>query len=194
MQKTRPILLLVGIALIFVVGLGAGLFLTRLLGGASSLHYRDTATIIKQVQTISELVTVKYVMEKVIVLEDVKWYGENRVLLVAHGIVKAGVDLGRIEPGNIQTNGKKITIRLPPAQITDAFLDEKQTYIIERSTGLLRTFDKDLEQSARQTAVDDIRRAARVSGILKDASDRAQFQLKLLFLQMGFDEVEFSPG
>lgn len=26
----------------------------------------------------------------VIVLEDVKWYGENRVMLVVNGIVKAG--------------------------------------------------------------------------------------------------------
>ena len=43
--------------------------------------------------------TVKYVLEKVVVLEDAKWYGENRVILVAHGIVKAGVDLQKLQPG-----------------------------------------------------------------------------------------------
>ncbi len=52
-------------------------------------------------------------------------------------------------------------------------------------------FDKDLEQTARQSAVNDIRRAAKISGILKDADDRAKAQLKNLFHQMGFTEVEF---
>jgi len=36
------------------------------------------------------------VLEKVVILEDAKWYGENRVLLLAHGIVKAGMDLKRV--------------------------------------------------------------------------------------------------
>jgi len=82
-------------------------------------------------------------------------------------------------------------IRLPAAQITDAYLDENQTRIIERTTGLLRTFDKDLEQTARQNAVDDIRRAARTGGILKDAEERAVIQLRTLFHEMGFEDVEF---
>jgi len=62
--------------------------------------------------------------------------------------------------------------------------------VVERTTGLLRMFDKDMEQTARQNAVDDIRRAARTAGILRDANERAQIQLKSLFLQMGFEEVE----
>jgi hypothetical protein len=130
-------------------------------------------------------------MEKVVVLEDVKWYGESRVLLIAHGIAKAGVDLGRLKEGDIQTDGQKITIRLPQPQIIDCYLDEKQTRVVERSTGLLRTFDKDLEQTARQNAVADIRIAARTAGILKDADERARWQLMILFHQMGFQQVEF---
>ena len=69
-------------------------------------------------------------------------------------------------------------------------MDDKKTYVVERSTGLLREFDKDLEQTARQNAVDEIQIAARQNGILKDASERAQQQLKLLFHEMGFEEVE----
>jgi hypothetical protein len=191
-KNLRPVLLIA--LVIFCIGLGAGLLFTRMFSRSDSRPQRDTATIIKQVQTISELVTVKYVMEKVVVLEDVKWYGENRVLLVAHGVVKAGVDLGKLQPGDFRISQNQIVIRLPPAQITDAFLDDKQTHVIERSTGLLRVFDKSLEQTARQNAVDDISRAARLNGILKDATERAQFQLKVLLLQMGFDDVEFAPG
>lgn len=190
MKKLRLALALMVFLAIVAGGVWLGLSLKRWLGGGS-IRFYDTATIIKQVQTVSQLVTVKYVMEKIIVLEDVQWYGESRVLLVAHGIVKAGVDLGTLKPGDVQTNGQKITIRLPLPQIFDCYLDEKQTRVIERSTGLLRTFDKDLEQTARQNAVADIRTAARVSGILKDADERARWQLMLLFNQMGFQQVEF---
>ena len=52
-------------------------------------------------------------------------------------------------------------------------------------------FDKDLEQAARQNALEEIRRSARLSGILKDAEDRARDQIKILFLQLGFEKVDF---
>ena len=190
MFRLRLMLAPAVVAAIFGGGLWLGFLVPRWLGHASGLSMYNTATIIQQVQTLSQLVTVQYVLEKVVVLEDVKWFGENRVLLVAHGAVKAGVDLQRLKLEDLQVSGKKIRIRLPPAQITDAYLDDKQTRVVERTTGLLRFFDKDLEQTARQNAVDDIRRAARTAGILKDADDRARAQLGNLFTQMGFESVE----
>jgi len=124
------------------------------------------------------------------VLEDVKWYGENRVLLLAHGVVKAGIDLKRLQPSDISISGKNICVHLPPAQVTDAYLDDKATQIIDHSTGLLRTFDKDLEQTARQNAVDDIARAARRAGILDDADKRARTELETFLKHAGFESVE----
>jgi len=184
---------LVVVLVIFGVGIWLGVTLPGRLGLGTGTRLYNTATVLRQVQTLSQLVTVKYVMEKVVVLEDVKWFGENRVLLVAHGIIKAGVNLGELKAEDLEVSEKKISIRLPPAQITDTYLDEHQTRVIERTTGMLRMFDKDLEQAARQNAVSDIRRAARTAGIIKDADDRAQAQLKSLFLQMGFEVVEFRP-
>ena len=193
MRKLRPILLLVVLLFIFGVGLWLGSSVPTWLGFGTGPKAYNTATVLKQVQTLSQLVTVKYVMEKVVVFEDVKWFGENRVLLVAHGIVKAGVDFSKLRPEDLQVSGTKVAIRLPPAQITDTYLDDQQTRVVERTTGLLRTFDKDLEQAARQTAVLDIHRGARSAGILKDADERARAQLKSLFLQLGFEQVEFRP-
>jgi Protein of unknown function (DUF4230) len=163
--------------------------LTRL--GSASPKIGNTPAVLQQVQTLSELVTVKYVMEKVILLEDVQWYGESRVLMVAHGISLAGIDLKEIKDGDIEISNKKVRIKLPPARVTATYLDDKQTKVVERTTGMLRAFDKDLEQNARQQAVMDINRAARDAGILKDAQERAQLQLRSLFLQMGYQEVEF---
>jgi hypothetical protein len=157
----------------------------------SGLRFENTATVVQQVQTLSDLVTVKYVMEKVVILQDVKWYGESHVLLLAHGIVKAGIDLKRIKPGDVTISGKSISIKLPLPQITDAYLDDKQSQVIDHVTGLLRVYDKDLEQSARENAVDDVQRAARNAGILKDADERARLELKVFLLEAGFEQVEF---
>lgn len=150
----------------------------------------NSATIIRQVQTLSELVTVKYVMERVVQLEDVKWYGENKVVLVAHGVVKAGIDLNKVQPEDIEVTESSIRFKMPLPLITDVYFDDKQTRVIERTTGLMRTFDKDLEQNARRQALDDLRLIARNSGILKDAEDRARTQLTNLFTQLGFSQVE----
>ena len=193
MQRLRPFLVFLILLVIFIVGLSTGFLGPRLLSLVSGPRMMGTATVLKQVQTLAEFVTVKYVMEKVVVLEDVKWYpgGESRVLLVAHGIVKAGVDFKELGDDDVRVSGKTISLHLPPPKITDAYLDEKQSHVVERTTGLLRLFDKDLEQTARQKALEDIRRSARTSGILKDAEERARDQLKILFLQLGFEQVEF---
>lgn len=153
-----------------------------------------TSTVLQQIQTLSQLVTVRYVIEKVVVLEDVKWYGESRVLLLAHGVVKAGVDLARLQPGDIQIDAatRNVTLRIPPVAITDVYLDEQRTRIIERTTGVLRGFDATLEQSARRQAVEDIRNAARNGGIYDEAAERARSQLAGLLKWMGFNEVRIT--
>jgi hypothetical protein len=179
----------IGVLAIFVLGAALGFYLMRS-GKSSSITY-NTSSILKQVQTLSQLVTVKYVVENVIVAEDSKWYGDNRVLLVAHGIVKAGINLEAIKPGDVQINGKKLAIKLPGAGLTDVYLDEHRTQILERTTGLMRAFDKDLEHNAREQALQKLSRSAYDSGIIKDANDRARTQLGNLFLQLGFDDVSF---
>jgi hypothetical protein len=191
MQRMKGIFLAACVLIIFTGGVWLGFTVTRWMKLGSGLHLANTATVVEQVQTLSDLVTVKYVLEKVVILEDVKWYGENRVLLLAHGVVKAGIDLKRITAGDVTISGKKISLRLPPPQITDAYLDEPKSQVIDHTTGLLRAFDKDLEQTARQNAVDDIRRAARTDGILDEADKRARLELELFLRQAGFEQVEF---
>ena len=195
MDKPRLALLAPILAIIFGLGLFMGFLGPRLVGIGSGPRIYPTAIIVQQVQTLSQLVTVKYVMEKVEVIDDANWMpvvGEKKVVLLAHGIVKAGIDFSKLQPEDVKITGKKIRIKLPPAQITDAYLDDNQTTVLEHSWGALRFFDKDFEQKARQNAVDDIRRGARVEGIQKDADERAKLQLTNLFRQLGFEQIEFT--
>ena len=189
----RRILVTVVVAAIFLAGIWLGFKLTHWSNGGG-LHEEDTVTVVQQIQTLSELVTVKYVVEKVVVLDDEKWYGESRVLLLAHGIVKAGIDLKNLTSNDVKISGKKIYIHLPEAQITDAYLDDRKTRVIDHTTGLLREFDKDLEQTARKTAVVDLRFAARQNGIISDAEERARLELGAFLHQAGYDQVEFDSS
>ena len=181
---------------ILCLGVYLGLAVARWRGGG--LRIENTSTIIQQVQTLSDLVTVKYVMQKVEFVDSPPGttlgmfvQGDNKVWLLAQGVVKAGIDLKKITADDVAISRKSLTIKLPKPQITDAYLDDTQTKVIERKTGFLRSLDKDLEQTTRQYAVDDIRRAAREGGILNDANDRARTELRTFFQLAGFDSVEF---
>lgn len=192
MSKVRLILLGGAVMLALAGGVLLGMFMTRFVAIGVNRPTLPAVAVVQEIQTLSQLVTVRYVIEKVVVEEDVKWFGENRVLLVTHGVVKAGVDLERLGPEDIEITENRVHITLPPPQILDAYLDESKTQVIEHSTGLLRTFDKNLETLARQNAVMDIRRAARNEGILEEAEDRAQTQLEALLYRLGFEAVEIS--
>ena len=198
MSKARWAIVVLLLILVLLVGLLVGAKFSELAASRAGSKLSNTSVLLQQVQTLSQLVTVKYVLEKVVVLEDAKWYGENRIILVAHGIVKAGVDLQKLQPGDVRVVGhKKISLSLPPPAIIDVHLDDEKTQVVERSTGLLREFDKDLEQSARRQALGSLRSAAHRYGILKEAEDRLRDQLTVVFQQLGFEEVEIrlvSPG
>lgn len=191
-MKQKLILIAVAVLCVAILGFGiaGGVFLGRLLPQAQRPRIANTQAIVTQIQALSQLVTVKYVFEKVVRLDDVKWFGQNRLLMVAHGIAKAGVDLQKLKPDDVTLRGDTITLILPKPEVLDVFLDENRTEVIERSTGLLREFDQQMEQDARRQAVDEIRKAARASGILKDAEERARLQLNALGHAAGFTTVE----
>lgn len=179
-----------GLLLLLMIGLTGGFFLSRLFPPSDRPHIADSATVITQIRSLSQLVTVQYVFEKVVQMDDVKWYGQNRLLMVAHGVAKAGVDLQHLQPADVTVSGKRLSLTIPKPQLLDVYLDENKTEVIERSTGLLRSFDQQMEQEARRQALEEIRKTARASGILKDAADRTRLQLEALAHTAGFTDVQ----
>jgi uncharacterized protein DUF4230 len=203
--KRGTVLLLV--AALFGFGIFCGLKVSQFAGLRTAGPMYGTPVLLKQVQALSELVTVKYVLEKAEVWNDppkpmlaLFGAGDNHILLLAHGYVKAGVDLSQLRPGDLEVHEKTVILTLPPAKITDWYLDDKETKVIERTTGFLRSFDKDLEQNVRAAAVESMKNAALREGIRREADERARTQLKNLLLQLGYEKVEFrdrpslSPG
>jgi hypothetical protein len=197
MWKTR--LAIIGLVLVILLLLFAltGFVLPYLGMHLGRPFTYNTATILQSIRGVNQLVSVQYNLEKVVVLEDPPktvftqfLTGDSRVILVAHGVVKAGVDLSKLSEKDVQLKGTNLFISLPKSEITDVYLDEKLTQVLEHKTGFMRKFDAKLPQVARQQAVDEVRRGARYNGILEDADTRARASLRQLFVPMGIG-VEF---
>jgi hypothetical protein len=198
--RTKLAVALVVVALLIGLAIAA-LLAMKILRGSSAPKFTNTPSVVIQIQSLSDLVTVKYVIEKVVFLESPKTstidnfpgierFRDDKIILLAHGIVKAGVNLSRVQSEDVEASGETIRIMIPQAVLTDQYLDENATQVLDRRTGLLRTYDLKLEQQARQEAVAQIARAARQSGIEREANERARQQLTTFFKSLGYKEVE----
>jgi hypothetical protein len=195
--RTKLAVALVVVALVMGLTVAALLAVIVLRRGATT-RFANTPSVVLQIQSLSELVTVKYVIEKVVFAETPKTTTidqllpgrDDKIILLAHGVVKAGVDLSRMKPEDVEVNGQSIRITVPQAVLTDQSLDETATQVLDRRAGLLRAYDQKLEQQARQEAVTQIARAARQSGIEREANERARQQLTAFFKSLGYKEVE----
>jgi len=195
--KNRLAIALVCVALIVGLGIAAVLALA-IVRRSSAPRFASTPSVVLQIQSLSELVTVKYVIEKVIFAESPKTTTidqllpgrDDKLILLAHGVVKAGVDLSKLKAEDVEVNGQNIRINVPKAVVTDGYLDENATQVLDRRTGLLRTYDQKLEQQARQEALAQIIRAARHNGIEREANERVQQQLASFLKSLGYQEVQ----
>lgn len=196
-MRNKLAITLVVVALL--VGLGfAALMAMFILRRSSTPHFANTPSVVIQIQSLSELVTVKYVIEKVIFAETPRTTTidqllpgrDDKIILLAHGIVKAGVDLSRVRDEDVEVQGQHVRITIPRAVVTDQYLDESATQVLDRRTGLFRSYDLKLEQQARQEAIAQIVRAARLSGIEREANERAQQQLRAFLKSVGYQDVE----
>lgn len=154
----------------------------------------DPVTVVRQIRTLARLETIQYSVEKVITAQTGQgpfgFLFGDRLLLVAHGSVTAGVDLSQVRPQDVGVNELgQITVDLPPAEVFTTTLDNHKTYVYNRQTGLLTKGDIQLESEARAAAEDAIRQAALDDGILDQANTNAWAVLQTFLGTVGFHDV-----
>ena len=156
----------------------------------------DPITYINEVRALARLETIQYSIEKVITAEigqgTFDFLFGDRVLFVAHGVVIAGIDMEKIGPEQLRLENNVLYVTLPPAEIFVATLDNQKSYVYDRETGFLNKGVQDLETLARQTAEDEIRKAALEDGILQQAQTNAENYLFRFFQALGYDNVIFT--
>jgi len=156
----------------------------------------DPMTIIREVRSLSRLETASYTIEKIITAESGQGTFDflfgDRLILVAHGQVIAGVDLGEMEEGDIiVTDEGMVIVTLPPAEVLVVALDSQKSYVFDRDTGLIG-MNPALETEARQAAEEEILNAALEDGILEMAQRNAETYVRHLILTLGLREVIFA--
>jgi hypothetical protein len=158
----------------------------------------DPVTIIHEVIALARLETSAYSVEKIITAESRQgpfaFLFGDKLLLVAHGQVIAGVDLSRMTTGDIVAAQEgTVTVVLPPAEVFVATLDNQKSYIYDRDTGMIG-MNPSLETDARRAAEQEILSAALEDGILDRAQANAEDVVRRLIVGLGFDKVLFSTA
>ncbi len=155
----------------------------------------DPVTYIYEVRALARLETIQYSVEKVITAEQNQGTFDflfgDRLLFVAHGTVIAGIDMEKIQPSDMQLVNGVLNVRLPPAEIFVTSIDNQKSYVYTRETGILTKQSVDLESLARQSAEDEIRKAAVADGILDEAQKNAEAYLLRFFNALGYQTVVF---
>jgi hypothetical protein len=157
----------------------------------------DPITIIHQVRSLARLETIQYSVERVISAETGQGsFGfllGDRLLFVAHGVVIGGIDLEKLGPDDLRVEENVLYVQLPEPEIFIATLDNENSYVYERDTGLLTKGDINLETTARRVAEQRIEEAAIEDGILMLAKQNAESYLYRLLLDIGgYDDVIFT--
>jgi len=156
----------------------------------------DPVTIIHGVRDLARLETISYTIEKVITAETGQgpfgFLFGDRLLLIAHGQVLAGVDLAKLTPDDLSVRDGVLYVTLPDTEIFITTLDNQKSYIYDRDTGVLTHGDVNLETAARQAAEAEIKNAALEDGILEKARVNAENYLYRFFRELGYPEVIFT--
>lgn len=155
----------------------------------------DPVTYINEVRALARLETIQYSVEKVITGETgggtfQALFGD-RILFVGHGTVIAGIDMEKLRPEDMRYENGVLTVRLPPAEIFIAALNNEKSYVYDRDTGVLTRPDINLETLVRQRAEQEILKGALEDGILEQAQVNAEAYLLKFFAALGYPNTIF---
>lgn len=172
----------------------------RLSGLWSAITGRNTlivseGSVVERIQRLQRMETVVYNMDKIVsggrsnlILPD--FLTGDRMLMVVHGQVVAGIDFTLLRSSDVQISGKNLRVHLPNARVLLTRLDNSRTRVYSRRTGLLVPVDPNLETEVRQEAEGELLEEAVKGGILIKAHENARTTLATLLLGLGFEKVE----
>lgn len=160
----------------------------------------DSAAVVREIQRLNELVTVRYNIQKAIGLKEEKVpFGSEQVLLLVQATVLGGVDLAAVTPADVQLDAasRRVAIQLPPPRVLHVFINDKDTQVWDRSKTWWTpwvAYNPQLEQQARQAALEAVQQAALQMGILSNAQQNAATTLRGFLQTLGLETVAITTA
>jgi hypothetical protein len=153
-------------------------------------------TVVDRIQRLQRLETVVYTMDKLVtgakensLFPD--FLAGDRLLMMVHGEVIAGIDFSNLKSGDVRVDGKHIRLRLPASQVFNTRIDSARTRVYSRQTGLLVSTDPNLETQVREEGERQLRGAALADGILRTAQQNGVATISSLLQGLGFEKIDF---
>jgi hypothetical protein len=153
-------------------------------------------TVVDRIQRLQRLETVVYTMDKIVtgarenpIFPD--FLAGDRLLMLVHGEVVAGIDFSNLKAGDVRVDGKQVRLHLPAPQVFSTRIDSAKTRVYSRQTGLLVPSDPNLETQVRQEGERQLHEAALADGILRTAQQNAASTIASLMQGLGFEKIDF---
>lgn len=155
----------------------------------------DPVTYINQIQSLARLETIQYSVQQVVTVETNQgtlgaFFG-NKMLLQVQGSVIAGIDMQKLQPGDMQLQNGVLTVRLPATEVFVTTLDESKTQVYNVQTGIFYQPDPNQVVLGLVGAKDQILKAALADGILDQAQKNAVTYLSRFFAALGYKNTIF---
>lgn len=206
MMPTEPVLspvqrrVLTWGLIVFILALGAALGTTLLrraaggfLFGQSSEAHITQEFVVERLREVAKLVASEMTLRDVVTYEQTEMRSTKRTLLVVTARVSAGINLAHNTDVHIDAVAKRITIVVPPAEVTSVDVVNVTTY--DEQAGLWNPFraeDRDVIQQRIRT---QLKTAALKSGILEHADQSAARVLTELLSRDGYTvEIRRPPA
>ncbi|MBD2634356.1 DUF4230 domain-containing protein [Limnothrix sp. FACHB-881] len=162
---------------------------------ASKSSVDPGSLIVRQVKDVSELTTAMFEMDAVVPVSDKGIIAESKLLYIAHGNVRVGIDLSQFQANNVQVNGDQIAVTLPPLKILGSNLDLEHSSVYSYSRGFLGSGPDvvNLQTQAQREALRRVEEAACRDWLMKTAGERVQKIVERLLSQVlkdrGYREI-----
>jgi Protein of unknown function (DUF4230) len=158
--------------------------------------------IVNQIREASELTTTVFVTQAVVPTSAERKLGEivvatTKLLYIAQGEVRAGIDLGQITEQNIKVHDHHIEVKLPPAKILDRHIDVNQSQVYDYNRGFLGLgpdVAPQLQTAAQRETLAKIVETACSKRILEEANEKAVFTVTKLLNTTGIKEVKVTTA
>ncbi len=173
-------------------------FVGNLLRVSTTEPALQTSTpIVQRIKNIQELATTVQTVETVVPASAERKVGDlslatTRLLYIARGEIRAGVDLSELKNADIRVTKNRIEIDLPPAKILDSKIDVHNSRVYDYNRGFLNLgpdVAPQLQTLAQRKTLTEIVNRACSTDILEQANIKAKDSITQLLSAAGYQDI-----
>jgi len=175
------------------------IILLGIYSGCNNKKEADREFVISKIERAAKLATTEFVVTKMVLAQEksgkvVKWFGGKDAVFVAHteATIKAGIDLDKLRPQDIEIEETSISVTLPSIEIIN-FSYPAEKFVIDTVNSRTKTvFSKismtEIDALYRQAEL-DIENQFEKLGIRESAKAKTVTLVRRLISYMGFTDI-----